>query len=128
MVNFQQNLGKIITVVFLICWFMEQIQIPTFSFFLLKSHFLTMPLCECAQVWAGFLCGCAQECKCFFKFSYSAWHRLFLFRPKPKHTEVAIFLFGRNRYQNRKDFSISAETNTETETTEFESFMKLRGV
>ena len=45
----------------------------------------------------------------------------FLFWPKPKHTEVAIFLFGRNR----KDFSILAETDTETETAEFESFMKL---
>ena len=38
---------------------MEQIQIPTFSFFLLKSHFLTMPLCECAQVSRG-MRGCVQ--------------------------------------------------------------------
>ena len=34
----------------------------------------------------------------------------FLFRPKPKLTEIAIFLFGRNRYRNRKYFSVSAET------------------
>ena len=40
----------------------------------------------------------------------------FLFRPKPKLAETAIFLFGRNRYRNRKEFFVSAETDTETET------------
>ena len=39
----------------------------------------------------------------------------FLFRPKPKLTETAIFHFGRNRYRNRKYISVSAETDTETE-------------
>ena len=34
----------------------------------------------------------------------------FLFRPKPKLAEIAIFLFGRNRYRNRKKNSVSAET------------------
>ena len=40
----------------------------------------------------------------------------FLFRPKPKLAETAIFLFGQNRYWNRKEFFVSAETDTETET------------
>ena len=40
----------------------------------------------------------------------------FLFRLKPKLAETAIFLFGRNRYWNRKEFFVSAETDTETET------------
>ena len=41
---------------------------------------------------------------------------VFLFRPKPKLAERAIFLSGRNRYWNRKEFFVSAETDTETET------------
>ena len=39
----------------------------------------------------------------------------FLFQPKLKLTETAIFHFGRNRYRNRKYISVSAETDTETE-------------
>ena len=34
----------------------------------------------------------------------------FLFRPKPKWAEIAMFLFRRNRYQ--KWFSVLAETET----------------
>ena len=43
----------------------------------------------------------------------------FSFRPKPKLAETAIFLFDRNRYINRKNIFVSAETDTKTETTVF---------
>ena len=43
----------------------------------------------------------------------------FSFRPKPKLAETAIFLFGRNRYINRKIIFVSAETDTKTETSEY---------
>ena len=49
----------------------------------------------------------------------------FLFRPKPKPAETAIFLSGRNRYRNRKYFSVSAETEAENETTLIQIWMYL---
>ena len=41
---------------------------------------------------------------------------IFSFRPKPKFTETAIFLLGRNRKETENIIFISAETDTETET------------
>ena len=43
----------------------------------------------------------------------------FSFRLKPKLAETAIFLFGRNRYQNQKIISVLAGPKAETEMTIF---------